>query len=329
MGDEENTVQTELSEEFDKAFSDGFDDGDTWDAEDENTDPVKEDPGDDDDKELEDPDQKEGGEPATEKAEEKKPEEGEPEGKQEDKKEPESKEEKTDEKPDKPEKVDKEEKPPEPLRVFFLGQDIEVKPEDIPDLVQRGMNEARMEKRFKEMEEETKYIDEFMDVAAYFGIPANELIKHTLENYKRMEINKLIEREMPEEEAKELFGQRMSNARTARANQPKPKGKRDYAAEIDGLFRSRPDLRGMKEFPPEVAKEIQKGTDVKTAYMLHETRKLSDEIKTLTAEKKGLEDKLRAMEQEKKVEKAPKSQKGTGSSSTKTDPFLRGFDEDY
>lgn len=229
--------------------------------------------------------------------------------------------------PVKEEPVKEEAKPPEPLKVFFLGKEVEVQPEEIADWVQRGMNEERTKQKLAQSEEENKYISSFLDMAAYYDIKPEELIKHAIKGYEDMELQKFLDKNIPEDEAKELFNQRMGNARTARANQPKPKGKeRDHKAEIDELMRLRPDLRGMKAFPQEVAEQITKGVDVKTAYLKYENQKLLDDKKTFESQTKVLEDKIKALEQEKKTAKAPGSVKGTGASA-KRDAFLVGFNE--
>ena len=308
-------VAEEINEGFEKDFEDGFNDGEVLEeSEDTDDDMTEETEDSEEDKTEEDP-------PDKEEEETKEPPEQE-----EDKKElPEEDKEEDKEEEKEPDK-EEEEKPPEPLKVFFLGKEIDVQPDDIPDLVQKGLNHARMETRFKQMEEDYKYVDQFLDMAAYFDVKPEELIKHSIEGYKNFEVSKFTEKNIPEEEAKELFNQRLSHAKIARANQPKPKNKeRDTAAEIDELFKIRPDLRGMKEFPKEVALDIQKGVDVKTAYLKHESTKQKVELKDLNAKITELESKLKAVEQEKKLKNAPKSQKGAGSGSTKTDPFVQGF----
>ena len=213
-----------------------------------------------------------------------------------------------------------------PLKVYFMGKPMEIAAQDVPELVQKGLNHNRMEGKLKQMEAENQYVDAFGGMAAYYGLETKELIEHALQNFQHLELTRFQEQGLPQGEALELFYNRLANAR---ANQPKPKGKkRDITAEIDELFRAKPDLIGLKKFPEEVAGAIRKGVDVKTAYLHYENRKLAAEKAELSTRLGTLLDRFRQEELAQKTGRAPGSLKGAGANSRRPDLFMQGFSEE-
>ncbi len=214
----------------------------------------------------------------------------------------------------------------EPLKVQFLGKSLEIKPEEVPVLVQKGLNHDRMEEKLKAYESGGKELEEINDIAAYYDINQLEAVQLAIENFKRMETIRLQQQQgIPQDQALALFQKKVADAR---ANQPKPNGGRDTTAEIESFLKTRPDLAGLKSFPSEVAMDFHKGLDLKTAYLKYENNQLAQAAAQAQARYQQLQETSKRQKQQQKSTKAPASQKGTGAGVRRSDPFMAGFDED-
>ena len=212
------------------------------------------------------------------------------------------------------------------MKVNFMGKQIEVPEEEVKSLVQKGLNHDRMEIKYRKMQGDNQMLDGLKDLAAYFNVPAGKYISDMVTGIQNQEIKKLTSSGIPLKKAQDLVGQ--SDFIRTNRSRTKDKG-RDLKSEVAEFMMARPDLKGMKVFPQEVSMAVNSGSDLKSAYMRYEFKKMADELKKLAAENSELNDDLKRLGQNNKTLSAPKSQKGRGAAARKMDLFLQGFNEDY
>lgn len=221
-----------------------------------------------------------------------------------------------------------EEKSPEPgtMKVLFMGKETVVTPEELTSLVQKGLNHDRMAARLTELNKGEKLSRDFSALANYYGYSPEEFWQLTAGHFREEEVKRMMGEGLGEGQAREKWEQKL--AAYTRADQPKPNGReRDIKAEIAGLIAERPYLRGLKAFPPQVARDINNGMEVREAYYKYENRRLLEAMRK-HPDGNSNDSPETANRPHGVPVMPPRSQKGRGASDVR-DLFMSGFSQDY
>ena len=227
---------------------------------------------------------------------------------------------------------------PEPvsptLHVHFLGQDYDLPEDEARKFAQIGMNAGRLQEKVDALKP-LEPLREAIEVLALFrNQSVDDVIKSigSMEDLRRNEVAALVEQGHDEALAEELFESKYMEAKQKaeinRLKRPEEKGLTSHQREqIERFAKFRPkeheDISAGKPIPEDVLNEWRNGTDLTTAWLIHENKEFTDTNRELTKKVKELEKK--AKEAEKKAaklaknannkEKAPTRKKGTGGGS--------------
>lgn len=224
---------------------------------------------------------------------------------------------------------------PEPasptLHVHFLGQDYDLPEDEARKFAQIGMNAGRLQEKVDALKP-LEPLREAIEVLALFRNQSTEdVIKSigSMEDLRRNEIAALVEQGHDEALAEELFESKYMEAKQKaeinRLKRPEEKGLTSHQRDqIERFARFRPkeheDISAGKPIPEDVLDEWRNGTDLTTAWLIHENKEFTNTNRELAKKVKELEKK--AKDAEKKAaklaknaenkEKAPTRKKGTG-----------------
>lgn len=224
---------------------------------------------------------------------------------------------------------------PEPaspaLHVHFLGQDYDLPENEARKFAQIGMNAGRLQEKVDALKP-LEPLREAIEVLALFRNQSTEdVIKSigSMEDLRRNEIAALVEQGHDEALAEELFESKYMEAKQKaeinRLKRPEEKGLTSHQRDqIERFARFRPkeheDISAGKPIPEDVLDEWRNGTDLTTAWLIHENKEFTNTNRELAKKVKELEKKAKDAAQKaaklaknaENKEKAPTRKKGTG-----------------
>lgn len=226
-------------------------------------------------------------------------------------------------------------------RIDHEDRDIEVDEADLPNLYQRAQATDRAQKRMAEMQ---ATMDLATRLAKQMGFDSpDELLRSADENYRKAEVERLVNDGVHEEVAEMLVSQRMQLSELGNAAAPAPTaasetvalptdtaggdtagGGRDYQREIAQLLAERPELQG-KQLPEAVVKAAVNGKSLLHSYLEYEAQQSKAELAKLRKENSVYKQNAAA------AARSPVTGvSGGGETDTKpSDPFLQGFNSEF
>ena len=222
-------------------------------------------------------------------------------------------------------------------RIDHEDRDIEIGEADLPNLYQRAQATDRAQKRMAEMQ---ATMDLATKLAKQMGFDSpDELLRSAEENYRKAEVERLVNDGVHEEVAEMLVSQRMQLSELGNANAPAPAAApetaaepaapaeadaRDYQGEITQLLAARPELQG-KQLPDAVVKAAVGGKSLLHSYLEYEAQQSRAELAKLRKENSVYKQNAAA------AARSPVTGvSGGGETDTKpSDPFLQGFSSEF
>lgn len=222
-------------------------------------------------------------------------------------------------------------------RIDHEDRDIEIGEADLPNLYQRAQATDRAQKRMAEMQ---ATMDLATKLAKQMGFDSpDELLRSADENYRKAEVERLVNDGVHEEVAEMLVNQRMQLSELGNVNAPAPTAApetaaepaapaeadaRDYQREIAQLLAERPELQG-KQLPDEVVNATVAGKPLLQSYLEYEAKQSKAELAKLRKENSVYKQNAAA------AARSPVTGvSGGGETDTKpSDPFLQGFSSEF
>lgn len=177
------------------------------------------------------------------------------------------------------------------VKVDHKEQDIDIDPEDLPGIWQRSNNYDRLHEKFTKQEEK---VQEMTILANQLGFESVEaMVRHAVEKDREDRVQALVEEGTARDIAEDYIDRQTEKARNAKKPQDaetKPQESApkspDYKAQVDDLFKVRPDLKGtLKKLPEEVTKAVvEENIPLRTAYAEWEARQARAEQDRLKKE---------------------------------------------
>lgn len=214
------------------------------------------------------------------------------------------------------------------VKVDHNEQDIDIDQEDLPGIWQRANNYDRLHKKFSEQEEKVQGLTSLAKQLGFESIEA--MVEHAAKNDRDAKVQALVDEGTSRDIAEDYIDRKLAKARDAEKpmateTQQKTEEKVDYKAQVEELFRVRPDLKGkLSKLPAEVVKAVvEENLPLRTAYAEWEARQAKAEQDRLR------KDNERFAQTAEAASRAPV--RGTNNSHTdkgdKVDPFEKGFRE--
>lgn len=217
------------------------------------------------------------------------------------------------------------------VKVDHKEQDIDIDHEDLPGIWQRANNYDRLHKKFSEQEEKVQGLTVLANQLGFESIEA--MVNHAAEKDREDKVQALVDEGTARNIAEDYIDRQTEKARLAKksqdaATQAQDQAKTnapDYKAQVEDLFKVRPDLNGkLKKLPEEVTKAVvEENIPLRTAYAEWEARQARAEQDRLRKENERFAQTAEA------ASRAPV--RGTKDADTnggsKPDPFEKGFRE--
>lgn len=213
---------------------------------------------------------------------------------------------------------------------------------ELPTYIQKALNLDREIERGKQLQTRVDEYKEIVELAEALARVMDEndakvMLQNAWNNFRDSEVKRLSADGTNEEIVREHVERRMANASAARRTEHKPEPEaaesnaapngeapaRDVRAEINLLYRVRPDLAG-KPVPDEVLAAVKGGKHPLAAFTEYEVNQAKAEATKLRKENEIYKQNAAS------AAKAPvKGVSGGGATGTKAkDPFEEGFDSD-
>ncbi len=282
-----------------------------------------------------DPDEGEEEQPVEEETELEAPTEEEPE--------PEAPEKPEEEQPDNP--PTQEETKPNTLRVNYMGQAYELPEEEARKYAQIGMNAGRLQEKYDALKPFEKLKDTVEIMSLFRGQEPQKIIDDiaNMDELKKAEVAALVDQGTDESVATALWESKIKEAKQTSAlnkmQRPQDAKLTDYQKEqIDAFAKFRPKehaaIAAGKPLPKEVVDEWRSGTDLSTAWLLHENKDIAQQFssvqKQISDYKKEIDtlkkEKAKLLKNAENKEKAPTRKKGTGGGAGR-DSIYSGWDK--
>ena len=155
------------------------------------------------------------------------------------------------------------------------------------------------------------------NLASKNGLTVDELVGYWQQQEEQQMINDLVQKNIPEEYAREMVESRKFREQLAKEKEQQTKmaeTRQKEESEIKEFMDAFPDVKP-DDIPKEVIDKVQAGTPLKYAYMEHQYSQLTNKVKTLETNFKNTK---------KAPLKAGVSSFG-GDEPTSEDDFLKGF----
>ena len=249
------------------------------------------------------------------------------------------------------EETQPEDKPEEPaaqantLRVNYMGQTYDLPEDEARKYAQIGMNSGRLQEKYDALKPFEKLKDTVEIMSLFRGQDPQEIIDNiaNMDELKKAEIAALVDQGTDESVATALWESKIKEAKQTSAlnKMQRPQGAKltNYQKEqIDAFARFRPKehaaIAAGKPLPKEVVDEWRSGTDLSTAWLLHENKDIAQQFssvqKQISDYKKEIDtlkkEKAKLLKNAENKEKAPTRKKGTGGGAGR-DSIYSGWDK--
>ncbi len=223
------------------------------------------------------------------------------------------------------------EQEPFTLHVNHMGQGYDLPEDEARKYAQIGMNAGLLQEKYSELKPLEALREPIEILALFEGRPVDEVIRSfgDVSELRKREIASLVADGHDENLAAELFDSRYEEARQKRElNRMKSPAHKEMPVhireQIDRFARFRPgeheQISAGKPIPEDVMSEWRNGTDLTTAWLLHENSGYVAEGKEKDKRIKELEKELKTAKSEnsklrknaENKQKAPTRKKGTG-----------------
>lgn len=164
--------------------------------------------------------------------------------------------------------------------------DVTIQPSDLPTLFQKAQNHDRMSKRHDEMNANLLAYEGMAKALGYESLEA--MLKTARESSRSRQVEELVEGGTAQEIAEFYVDSKMSAKQDSAHKADAPVTEENmFAAQVDELYRARPDLKGtLKSLPDEVTKDVLSGNkSLLTAYTEWESKQIQAENQRLKNER--------------------------------------------
>lgn len=231
------------------------------------------------------------------------------------------------------------------LRVNYMGQAYELPEDDARKYAQIGMNAGRLQEKYDALKPLEKLNDAIGVMATFRGQDPGKLIDELadMEQLKKSEIKALVDQGTDEAVATELLETKVREAKQKHDLDKMKHGKSPVLTQyqkdqIDAFKKFRPKeheaVTAGKPLPQEVVDEWRSGTDLSTAWLLHENKDIAQQFSSVQKQVSDYKKEIDTLKKEKakllknagNKEKAPTRKKGTGGGAGR-DSIYSGWDK--
>ena len=211
--------------------------------------------------------------------------------------------------------------------------DVEVGKDEIKEIYEKAYATDRLRKKLDSLQPTMSRVEQ---IAKQFGYDtADEWVTAAMQSRKEQEIEKLVSQGVHPEVAAYMADQRIGAIPEAPERPVEPEKpvipRRDFQAEVEELYRLRPETKDM-ELPPDVIRDcVSGGKPLVYAYMEHEKNKTAETAASEHEELERLRKELAISRQNEAAAARAPVGGVTGGGATNTEPEdlgLKAFDDD-
>jgi hypothetical protein len=176
----------------------------------------------------------------------------------------------------------------EPIKIpyKFNGEEGELPLEEAQPLIQKGMNYDKVFTKLQEIEN-GPVMQLINDLANQSGMTIEQYVQAARENMKQQELNELIQKNIPEDLAREMIENKRFREEyqvKEKQRQAEEKTKTEVDNELSDFRKAYPGVKN-QDIPKEVWDKVNEGVPLKYAYMEYERGTLQNQISILKTNK--------------------------------------------
>lgn len=216
-----------------------------------------------------------------------------------------------------------EESTEEPIKIpiKFNHEEKEITIDEAKELAQKGMNYDKVQEQLNQLKSDPR-LSFIEQQAKQYDMSVEDYMQAVKEQQQQAMINELVEKNVPEEYAREMienrkFREQYKEEESKKQEESKKNAEYDEFFQYFSKVNDRQFDPNKDQIPPEVVEMNNNGVPLKFAYMQHHNNELQQQLKILK-------------QNEQNKQKAPVSgttEHGSKEESSK-DPFEMGFDAD-
>lgn len=171
---------------------------------------------------------------------------------------------------------------PQTIKIKYNHEEKELTLEEATQLAQKGLNYDKLQQKINEFQNHPglQYLN---DLANRNGMQVEDLVQYWKQQEEQAMLNELLEKNIPEEYAKEMLESRKfreEQLKAQKAQEEEMLKKQEDENQVKDFLEAYPNVKPT-DIPQEVWDKAQQGVPLKYAYMEHEHKQLSDRVKIL------------------------------------------------